>query len=218
MLRLLNSRQAEDREKRVHTAVIIAVTVLEASTHGYMSWRYQHPATWAAWGLISSRALAAPLLSVYLSMARPLPVTARDIMAQVELAAGQGVIRDVVEVASDQGAPLGEKMQLFGASATMSAHDRARLDGMIAAVERRATYPMITGPGTPLLVAPEKSIKADAPPRLRAVSQPRLRTGVRRGANQTATVEAKARRAYTAGMSVAQLQQAAGISRGSAMK
>jgi len=59
-LRLLNSRNAEKREKRVHDAVIVVVTVLEASTYWYMSWRYEHPATWAAWCLILARALAAP--------------------------------------------------------------------------------------------------------------------------------------------------------------
>jgi len=51
----------------------------------------------------------------------------------------------------------------------------------------------------------------------RTVSQPRQRTGVQ-GAKQTLTVEAKARCAYTAGMSVAELERAAKISRKSAMK
>src|SRR5690349_2871502 len=136
-----------------------------------MRWRYEPPGTGAAWALILARALAAPLLSVYLSMARPLPVTSRDILYQAELAAGQGVIRDVVEVASDQGAPLAEKMALYGAAATMTAHDRARLDSMIEAVERR-TYSIVrtptleqpprppTGPGSPLRAA--KDIDDDA--------------------------------------------------------
>jgi len=163
MLRLLNSRQADHREKRVHQFVIVSVAILEAATYGYMSYRYEHPAAWAAWALILARALAAPLLSVYLSMARPLPVTSRDILYQAELAAGQGVIRDVVEVASDQGAPLAEKMALFGAAATMTPHDRGRLDGMIAAVQERTrtSVPNVrvetperpvrppTGPGSP---------------------------------------------------------------------
>jgi hypothetical protein len=49
MLRLLNSRRAEVREKRIHQAVIAIVAVLEAATYGYMSWRYEHPLSWAAW-------------------------------------------------------------------------------------------------------------------------------------------------------------------------
>jgi hypothetical protein len=150
MLRLLNSRQADVSEKRVHQLVIVTVAILEAGTYGYMSWRYEHPATWAAWALILARALAAPLLSVYLSMARPLPVTSRDILYQAELAAGQGVIRDVVEVASDQGAPLAEKMALYGAAATMTPHDRGRLDGMIAAVQARSTALVRIDPDRPV--------------------------------------------------------------------
>jgi hypothetical protein len=139
MLRLLASRRADASERRVHVAVMVVVAVLEAATYAYMSARYEHPAGVIVWALILARAGAAPLLSVYLSMARSLPVTARDILYQAELAAGQGVIRDVVMVAADAGAPLADKMSLYGAAAVMSASDRMRLDGMIAAVEQRAT-------------------------------------------------------------------------------
>jgi hypothetical protein len=247
MLRLLNSRHAEAREKRIHRLVITVVAILEAATYGYMSYRYEHPATWAAWALILSRALAAPLLSVYLSMARPLPVTSRDILYQVELAAGQGVIRDVVEVASDQGAPLAEKIALYGAAATMTAHDRGRLDGMIEAVQKRAATRVRTGapeeprrpptgPGAPLRASDgaEEATSADmgAPRRLRPVSRPqqaaasggtnpranrRSRRGVRTRLNPDAA-ERAARAAWVPGMSVGALQKAAGISRNSASK
>jgi hypothetical protein len=196
MLRLLNSRHAEVREKRVHHAVIVIVTVLEACTYGYMSWRYESPATWAAWALILARALAAPLLSVYLSMARPLPVTSRDILYQAELAAGQGVIRDVVEVASDQGAPLAEKMALYGASAMMTPHDRARLDGMIAAVQARSSVAVLatpdrptrgpTGPGSPksahanaVIVEPDTAILRLPAPASRQRARPAALTTTR---------------------------------------
>jgi len=47
-------------------------------------------------------------------MARPLPVTARDILAQVELASGLGLIRDAVTIANDSSASLGQKVALFG--------------------------------------------------------------------------------------------------------
>jgi hypothetical protein len=90
-----------------------------------------------AWALFLSRALAAPLLAVYLAMARPLPVTARDILAQVELASGLGLIRDAVTIANDASASLSHKVALFGASAVMTPQDRERLDGLLVAVERR---------------------------------------------------------------------------------
>jgi hypothetical protein len=88
-----------------------------------------------AWALILSRALAAPLLSVYLAMARPLPVTARDILAQVEQASGLGLIREAVTIANDVSASLSQKVALFGASAVLTDQDRQRLDGLLAAVE-----------------------------------------------------------------------------------
>jgi hypothetical protein len=69
-------------------------------------------------------------------MARPLPVTARDILAQLELASGLGLIRDAVTIANDASAALSRKGALFGASAVMTPQDRERLDGLLAAVER----------------------------------------------------------------------------------
>jgi hypothetical protein len=72
---------------------------------------------------------------VYLAMARPLPVTARDILAQVELASGLGLIRDAVTIANDASATLSQKVALFGASAVLTPQDRERLDGLLAAVE-----------------------------------------------------------------------------------
>jgi hypothetical protein len=137
MLRLLGMRRAEPRSMRLHRLVMTTVAILEAGTYAYMAWRYETPVSVVAWGLILSRALAAPLLSVYLAMARPLPVTARDILAQVELASGLGLIRDAVTIANDASASLEQKVALFGASAVMTLQDRARLDGLLAAVERQ---------------------------------------------------------------------------------
>jgi hypothetical protein len=137
MLRLLGMRRAEPRSMRLHRGVMATVAVLEAGTYAYMAWRYETPVSIVAWALILSRALAAPLLSVYLAMARPLPVTARDILAQVELASGLGLIRDAVTIANDASASLSQKVALFGASAVMTPHDRERLDGLLAAVERQ---------------------------------------------------------------------------------
>jgi hypothetical protein len=146
MLRLLGMRRAEPRTMRLHRGVMATVAVLEAGTYAYMAWRYETPISLVAWALILSRALAAPLLSVYLAMARPLPVTARDILAQVELASGLGLIRDAVTIANDASASLSQKVALFGASAVMTEHDRERLYCLLAAVEaqrspREATLP-----------------------------------------------------------------------------
>jgi hypothetical protein len=135
MLRLLGMRRAEPRAMRLHRGVMTTVAVLEAGTYAYMAWRYETPLSAVAWALILSRALAAPLLSVYLSMARPLPVTARDILAQVELASGLGLIRDAVTIANDASASLTQKVALFGASAVMTPQDRQRLEGLLSAVE-----------------------------------------------------------------------------------
>ncbi len=137
MLRLLATRRAGLGEQWVHVLVMVSVAAIEAATYMYMAWRYEHPATALAWALIAVRAAAAPLLAVYLSMARPLPVTARDILAQAELASGAGVIRDVVREAQDTSAPLADKIALYGASAVMAAPDRSRLEGMLAVVQRR---------------------------------------------------------------------------------
>jgi hypothetical protein len=135
MLRLLGMRRAEPRTMRLHRGVMATVAILEAGTYAYMAWRYETPVSVVAWALILSRALAAPLLSVYLAMARPLPVTARDILAQVGLASGLGLIRDAVTIANDASASLSQKVALFGASAVMTPQDRERLDGLLAAVE-----------------------------------------------------------------------------------
>jgi hypothetical protein len=68
-----------------HVAVIIGVSLVEASTYLYMSWLYDHPTTWEAWLLIAARSLAAPLTAVYLSLARTLPIGARDILYQASM-------------------------------------------------------------------------------------------------------------------------------------
>ena len=137
---------------RLHRGVMATVAVLEAGTYAYMAWRYETPVSVVAWALILSRALAAPLLSVYLAMARPLPVTARDILAQVELASGLGLIRDAVTIANDASASLSQKVALFGASAVMTEQDRERLHGLLAAVER---HQRAAAEGVPVLEAPE---------------------------------------------------------------
>jgi hypothetical protein len=151
MLRLLGMRRAEPRSMRLHRGVMATVAILEAGTYAYLAWRYETPVSVVAWALILSRA---PLLSVYLAMARPLPVTARDILAQVEPASGLGLIRDAVKIANDASASLSQKVSLFGASAVMTEQDRERLDDLLAAVERGQRE---VSESTPALDAPQNS-------------------------------------------------------------
>lgn len=135
MIRLLASRRADRHEMRLHIWVIVGVSLVEASTYCYMSYRYEHPSDGIAWALIAARSLASPLLAIYLSMARPLPVTPRDILYQVELATGLGLIRDAVRIANDDTAEMARKWSLYGASAVMTPADRSRLGQMISVME-----------------------------------------------------------------------------------
>lgn len=156
MLRLLISRRATWSELGIHIAVMAVVAALESGTYLFMSWTYEHPESFAAGALIGARALAAPLLAVYLSMSRVLPVTSRDILGMVELASAAGVLRDVTQVARDQTAPLAAKMELYGASAIMPPADRHRLDTMISVVNRRTANSTDTNTQA-MLLAPSES-------------------------------------------------------------
>jgi hypothetical protein len=135
-LRVLRTRGTGRDEQLLHWFVLVTVATIEAGTYLYMSARYEAPSG-VAWALVVARAVAAPLLSVYLSMARPHPVTPRDILHQAELAQGIQLVRDVLRVAQDPEASLADKMRLYGASAHMADADRQRLEGMIAVVQDR---------------------------------------------------------------------------------
>lgn len=117
----------------IHVAVIIGVSLVEAGTYLYMSALYDHPTTLAVWALIAARSLSAPLTAVYLSLARALPIGARDILYQVELVTARGVIGDMTQIASDPAATTARKLALYQASSVMAPDDRARLDELIAA-------------------------------------------------------------------------------------
>ena len=66
-LRLLASRRAPFQEMLLHVAVMAGVAALESGTYLFMSWTYEHPTSAAACARIIARALAAPLLAVYLA-------------------------------------------------------------------------------------------------------------------------------------------------------
>lgn len=135
MLRIIKARQGEGAG--VHVLVMTGVSVIEGATWAYFSWLYDRPHDPVAWALIGARAVAAPLLSAYLSLARAIPIGPRDILYQAAMASGKGVIRDVTREANDQSAPLARKMAIYGAAALMHPTDRTRLDHMIAAVTVR---------------------------------------------------------------------------------
>ncbi len=167
IVRIMATRRTPRRDMAVHAGVIFVTCCVEGAAYIYMSAVYEHPTTIPAWAIISVRGLTAPLLAVYLAMARPLPVTARDIMYQGELTSGAGMLRDVAAAANDPNASLSDKMALYSAAAVMTAEDRWRLDSMIAVVQgqRRMVEgalatgmtlpapltpgPLPTGPGTP---------------------------------------------------------------------
>ena len=132
MLRIIKARQGEGAG--VHIVVMVGVSAIEGATWAYFSWLYDRPTDPIAWALIVARALAAPLLSAYLSLARAIPIGPRDILHQAAMASGKGVIRDVTREANDHSAPLERKIAIYGAAALMHSNDRARLERMIAAV------------------------------------------------------------------------------------
>lgn len=137
LLRLLKRRRAGWDERWPHVAIMVSVILVEASTYVYMCYLFDAPTWIVPWALIFGRAVMAPVLSVYLSLAQALPVTPRDIMHQAETAAGTGVLRGIVDVAHDASATLADKAALFNAAAVMTADDRERLGKVIEVVSRR---------------------------------------------------------------------------------
>lgn len=139
-IRILMSRRAEGKELALHNVVVYGIAAVEAVTYCYMAGRYEHPANLIAWSIIAVRAAAAPLIGVYLAMDRAHPVTSRDMMAHVELRAGEQLIRDMIAIAADPELTLEHKMELFGAAAIMRDDDRARLDNLIAVQKKFSTH------------------------------------------------------------------------------
>lgn len=131
MLRRLAARRADASEMRLHQIVMGVVAVLEASTYAYMSAKYEHPGNLVVWALILARAAAAPLLSVYLSMARTIPVSSRDILYQAELITGKGVLRHVTVLANNPDARLADLLLMYHAAGDSSESDRRRLSDLI---------------------------------------------------------------------------------------
>lgn len=142
-LRLIEAR--ESGSKAFHWVVIIAVDILEAASFIYMAWRYDVPVLAVVWLLIIARAIAAPFLAVYLSLARPIPIGAPDMLHMAGMAAGKGLITDVTLVASDPAASIARKAEIFGAASLMAPRDRSRLDGLITVLQPKAAPTIAAG-------------------------------------------------------------------------
>lgn len=137
MVRLLYTRHAPRTDYTWHIAIIVLACVLESGTFGYMSWKYDDPALLAVAILIVVRAVGSPIVALYLNMARQIPISPSDISYHNFLAAGKGVIRDVVHVANDHTAPLADKIELYGASYAMRPHEERQFERLMAAAEKR---------------------------------------------------------------------------------
>lgn len=131
-------RQRHQAGMAIHVVVIVVVCAVESATYLYMSYLYDHPGQQVAvWAILSVRALVAPAMAVYLSLARALPIGARDINTQVETVTGRGVLMDMTRIANDRDASTERKVALYRAAAVMDADDASRLDAIITA--ERAT-------------------------------------------------------------------------------
>ena len=114
-IRLLRQRRDGDGIA-LHVVIIGGVSVVEAASYTYMSWLYDHPGNWIVWVIIVGRALCAPLLAAYLSLATPMPLGERDIRYAVEKVAGHGVITKMIVEAGATDVTLERQLALYQAS------------------------------------------------------------------------------------------------------
>jgi hypothetical protein len=225
-MRVLRARRAPWSERWIHVAIMVGVALVEASTYALMSVTYDQPHSGAAWAIIIARSLSAPVLSVYLALAQPLPVGPRDILAQVELASGAAVLRDVVAVAHDTSATLERKVRLYDASAVAPEGERARLARLIAVTADTTTLGIAAqAPDAPYTSPPE----GDTPPD--PSESPPLRSTRRRRRSKASTraqilhlqpeppkQRIRAVLAVEPGLSVRALAKQAGVSESTASK
>ncbi|HUY75321.1 MAG TPA: hypothetical protein VMV29_01020 [Ktedonobacterales bacterium] len=145
-LRTLRARRAPLGDMWLHAAILTSVALIEAGTYLYAAWEYDQPHTLPAWVLLAARAIMAPILGVYLSMANVTPVGARDVLHHVELGVGTGFLRDAIRIANDADAPLAHKAHLYKAASVMTAADETRLNQVIDVLQQ-GDKPAIHEPG-----------------------------------------------------------------------
>jgi hypothetical protein len=153
-------RQRHQDGLALHVAMIAGVCLVESATYLYMSYVYDHPVGWVAWTILTARAVSAPIVAVYLSLARTLPISARDINTQVEAVTGRGVLVDMTRIADDPAATTERKVALYRASAIMDETDAGRLDAIIQAERSTRTA------GTAADALPVGTVEADHTPTL----------------------------------------------------
>ena len=136
-MRLLATRHASWKAYILHVLVLAVCTALEGGTFIQMSFEYDNVIAGTVAALIIARGFVAPLLSVYLNMARAIPSGVADIAYHSFLGAGQGVVRDIIHIANDPGASLAEKAELMAASAYINSNEQAQLDRLIETARRR---------------------------------------------------------------------------------
>jgi hypothetical protein len=145
-VRMLTARRASPWAIALHTAIMLLVGALEALTYAYMLFKYEAPAAsdHMAGFLIIVRAVAVPIVSIYLSMAERFSITPSDIALQNELALGIGVLTDMVHLAHNplaempQGLP--RKLAMYEAAAELSPGQRTKLIRMYRAARGAVTF------------------------------------------------------------------------------
>lgn len=138
-VRVLSQRRAGFWPIAMHTTIMLLVGALEATTYMYMLFKYEAPpaSDHMAGFLIVVRAVAVPIVSIYLSMAERFSITPSDIALQNELALGMGVLTDMVHLAHNplaempQGLP--RKLAMYEAAAELSEGQRHKLIRMYRA-------------------------------------------------------------------------------------
>ena len=158
--RRLYARHAARSATRMHSGIVIGVAATQALMFLYTCWKIDHLPDGMAWALAFLVACQAPVLSIYLSLRRRLPVSSEDIRYQAELASSRTVVHDVVTVSNDASASLDEKMALYTASANMTPRERERLEQITAVARRRlqAEQPATTAAAA---AAPNSMSEAD---------------------------------------------------------
>jgi hypothetical protein len=171
-VRVKLARHARLNSMAFDLVILIGVALLEAGTYCYMLWQYEPPANQLAGTLIIARALAVPLLSMYLVMARPVTVMPGDILHLASLASGTGFLHDVADIASNKMLPTKatqRKMRMFAAASQLTQDQRASLVNLIRAAQDEGDDEGITYQADPGVVVDADPPKGPSPlARLRA--------------------------------------------------
>ena len=135
-LRVLQSRHAQGAEKRSRQLLMAAIALVETGTYTYMEWKFSHPADWIAWTLICARAVLMPVLSINLSLVRPVAYGPEDILSQSERLSGRNLMRYVITAARGATATFAQTLNIYRASAVANPQSQERLEQLIDAIQQ----------------------------------------------------------------------------------